>query len=137
MTTYARDYRIVNLATGVSGLSNAASRVAALLSDQGGDPYPAPFTPATIVGTDGNGHPIEGGWPSCDWVWDYLPLDDFDVMDDFVGDNPWASVFIRTMKRDGTYSNYKAVMWRPLGDPLGGNRRSHVVIHFTRLELQS
>jgi hypothetical protein len=132
MTTYTRDYKIATFAAGVAGLA----RVNSLMSGEGGDPFPAPFTPATIIGPDGNGHPIEGGWASCDWMWDYLPLDDFDVLDDFV-DGPWATVFIRTARRDGTYANYKAVMWRPYGEPEGGNRRSRVVVHFTRLELQT
>ena len=89
-----------------------------------------------VVGIDLDGKPIEGGFPSAVWRWEFMPQSDFQYLLDFIAATGSGNVTIRTKNQSGAsgfdFSNYYAVMKRPTATYEGLLRRD-VVLEFTRL----
>lgn len=70
------------------------------------------------IGTDLNGLPIEAGFGSTVWSWDYMPQEDYQFLLDKQGDVTGVAMTIYTQKRNGAsgieFDNYSCIMARPV-----------------------
>lgn len=100
---------------------------------------PNEYTEGIEVGISGERRPIELGFPSARWTWDYpLTASQWGVLMAFVGTAASAEVYIRTRTNQilGTeyeYKNFVCIMRRPKGSPIAPFRFEDAEIEFIGL----
>jgi hypothetical protein len=125
------DFALASYADTLAGLDD----ITTLLTDTAAPPEPAPFHPPEIVGETLNGAPIENGFESFEWGWDWLTWNDYGVLCGYVT-GASSSVYAKTRKADYTPAYFLATAWRPTGEPKG-SLVFNVKMKFTRAEEQS
>jgi hypothetical protein len=71
------------------------------------------------------------GFASAEWIWDTITISRLSSLLSFLADEEWASVYVQTQKKDGTYPSpkqefgvFSGVMWKPT---IGGDDGVQVV----------
>lgn len=79
------------------------------------------FEPASVYYTRGDGTRVGDGYITARWIWDLISLQKLSYLLEYLNGNDWARVYIRTDRRDGTYSNprtafavYYGIMLKPI-----------------------
>jgi len=126
------DFKLGSESGGVAGLTNVEDIL-------GGMQPMAPssfFSPYSDLVQLGDGTISGQGWSTAEWRFDFLSKAQRNALKAFC---PGKSkvVFIRTIKDDGNYANYKAVMIWPDEEKWFAQRITEFVLRFQRLEVQA
>ncbi len=97
MQNWLSKFQIALEADGVNGLRPLSDLILA-------DPSRSPYQPFTRnVGKNGRGHNLRMGFPTCAWVWDWLPQTDIDILRGYEAQD----VYIRTETDEGATRAFK------------------------------
>jgi len=127
--SYAYSYEIGLIDEGVGAMVNVESIAPA--------PRGGTFKPCAAYSIAVSGQIIGDGFPTCDWLFDYITRDQLNDLMEHLESKQSNSVYIRTRDDEGDFVLYTAIMYRPrAGDEKSAESLGwrDVKVHFTYLQ---